>query len=240
MTIVSIILNIALIYLFESEVKADQFQNDIKLMRQQVDMQYDYYQKLEIEYNNYQKIMHDIKNHLSVLERLYRIEGNGTAGFEYTKKISSIIDQSGMKFKCNNRILNIIINEKMKVCESHQIQFIYSVENVNLDFICDIDITLIFANILDNAIEACQKIRSGNRQIEFRLYQFNSMIVIGLSNTINFYPSLQEGEYISTKRNHKGIGLSNVKACVNKYCGDMNIGVEQGKFSVSIIFPLDE
>ncbi|TQI66129.1 sensor histidine kinase YesM [Clostridium sp. KNHs216] len=237
LAVISIILNLAVIYFFENVSKSDQLESEIVLIQQRMDMQYSYYQQLEIEYNNSQKIMHDIKNHVRVFERLYTA-GQNTEGIEYAKKISEIVDELGMKFNCNNRILNIIVNEKMKICHLDGIEFIYSVENLNLNFIDDIDITAIFANLLDNAIEACNRIIDGTKRIELRIYQFHDMFIINLINSIQEIPVKSEEKFLSNKKNHKAIGLSNVNSSVKKYDGDINIEVEQGRFSVSIIFPV--
>nr|WP_319488912.1 GHKL domain-containing protein [uncultured Caproiciproducens sp.] len=238
MAIISAILNITAVYFFEYVSKSDRLENEILLIQQRMDMQYNYYQQLDLEYDNSQKIMHDIKNHIEIIERLYRTEQN-EKGLEYTKKITKIINEQGMKFKSDNRILNIIVNEKIKVCETHKIVFTYSVENLDLDFLDEIDVTAIFANLLDNAIESCEKITSGNRFIELRIYQFNKMIIINLINSVEIVPIKNGGAFVSSKKNHKAIGLSNVKRTVNKYNGDLNIEIEQNKFSVSIMFPIE-
>ncbi len=239
MAIISILINISVIYIYHSVSKSDRLERNIALMKQHDNMQYNYYQQLEVEYNNSQKIVHDIKNHIKVIERLYSMD-QFSEGLEYAQKIYDIVDQLGMKFKSNNRILNIIVNEKIKLCELYNIKFIYTVENVNLDFISETDITSIFANILDNAIEACLKIKNKDRQVEFRLYHFNEMIVINLINSIEAVPARNGDEFISTKENHKAIGLSNVQACVCKYDGDFDINFEQGKFSISIMLPIKD
>lgn len=238
MAVISGILDLTVIFFYENLSKSDQLENDILLIQQRMDMQYSYYQQLEIEYNNSQTIMHDIKNHIRVLERLYK-SGQNAEGLEYAKRISEIVEGLGMKFKCSNKILNIIINEKMRICNTEDIEFIYSVENIDLNFIDDIDITSIFANLLDNAIEACNKILSGKKRIELRIYQFNNMFIINLINSIQDIPVKDKEKMISSKRNHKAIGLSNVNSSVKKYDGDINIEIEQGKFSVSIIFPIN-
>lgn len=239
MAVISGILDLTVIFFFENLSKSDQLENDILLIQQRMDMQYSYYQQLEMEYNNSQTIMHDIKNHIRVLERLYQ-SGQNAEGLQYAKRISEIVEGLGMKFKCSNKILNIIINEKMRICNAKNIEFVYSVENINLNFIDDIDITSIFANLMDNAIEACNKILSGKKRIELRIYQFNNMFIINLINSIQDMPVKNEEKIISSKKNHKAIGLSNVNSSVQKYDGDINIEIEQGKFSVSIIFPISK
>lgn len=237
MTITSAILNMAVIYLIENISKSKQLENDIRLIEQRMDMRYSYYQQLEMEYDKSQDLMHDIKNHIKVFERLYQADQN-SEGLEYTKKIYDLVDELGMKFNNDNKILNIIVNENIRICEIHHIEFIYSVENLDLSFIDEIDITAIFSNLLDNAVEACEKIGSGTKRIELRVYQFNNMIIINIINSVGNIPIQKDGKFVSAKKSHKAIGLSNVMTSVYKYNGDISFDVEQDKFSVSIIFPV--
>ena len=236
MAIISEIFNLAVLYFFENISNSLQLENEITLMQQRTDMQYNYYQQLEIEYKKSQNIMHDIKNHIKVLERLYQ-SGQNAEGLEYAERITEIVEGLCMKFKSNNRILNIIVNEKIRICKDGHIDFTYLVENIDLSFISDMDVTTIFANLLDNAIEACNKIVDETKQITLRVYQFNNMIIINLINSIDNAPVQDEGKLISSKKNHKAIGLSNVSAAVEKYDGDINIEIEQKNFSVSIMIP---
>jgi sensor histidine kinase YesM len=236
MAVISGFLNLAIFYIIDNMSKSYRLENDLTLMKQQMDMQYQYYRQLEAEYDNSQKIVHDIKNHIRVMERLYQ-EDRPDGELEYTKQINQIVDRLGLKFKCGNKILNIIMNEKIRLCDLNQIEFLWSVENVDFSFMEDIDITAIFANLLDNAIEACKKIVRGKKFMEIRIYHYNDMVIINLVNSIESVPERAQGEFVSSKREHKAVGLSNVKEAVKKYSGDLNISVEQNEFSVSIIFP---
>ena len=47
----------------------------------------------------------------------------------------------------------------------------------------------------------------------------------------------KNGQYLSSKKDHKALGLLNIKQAVSKYDGDIDIQVEQEKFIVSIMFP---
>lgn len=236
LVIISTVLNLAVIYFFEYVAKTAQLENDLTLMHQKMDMQYSYYNGLEMEYENSQKIMHDIKSHIEVIESLNREDLS--TGQIYAKKIYDIIDNTKMKFRCNNRIMNVILNEEMKKCEQENIDFKVSVENLDSIFLNDIDITTIFANLLDNAIDACKKIDMGPKCLELRMYKYNEMIIINVINNIMQMPKQASGHFLSSKKGHKAIGLSNVQYIVEKYKGDMNITIEENKFAVSIIFPI--
>jgi two-component system, LytTR family, sensor histidine kinase AgrC len=238
MATISAFLNLAIIYFFEYVSKADKLENDITLIQQQAEMQYNYYHQLEAKYEQSQKIMHDIKNHIGLLEHLYKSECGGI-GLTYTQKIYTKINELGMKFNSHNRILDIIVNDKIQLCEISGIEFTYAVEDSDLYFIDDIDITTIFANLLDNAIEACERIREGEKSIELRIFRFHDMLIVNIINSVSEPPLIQDEKFISSKKEHRAVGLSNVKRTVHKYSGgDINIKVEQKKFVVSIMFPL--
>jgi two-component system, LytTR family, sensor histidine kinase AgrC len=238
MATISAMLSLAIIYFFEYVSKANKLENEITLIQQQAEMQYNYYHQLEVKYEQSQNIMHDIKNHIGLLEQLYKSESN-EIGLSYTQKMYAKINELAMKFKSQNRILDIIVNDKIKLCEISGIEFTYAVENFDINFINEIDITTIFANLLDNAIEACERIREGEKSIELRIFRFHDMLIINIINSVATPPLLQNDKFISSKKEHQAIGLSNVKRTVNKYSGgDINFKVEQKKFVVSIMFPI--
>ena len=239
MAVLSIILNFAVILFFENLSKSTRLENDLFLVQQQLKMQFQYYQNLELEYNRSQKLMHDVKSHIGVIESLYQ-ENSASEAHKYTEKLLEIVDGLALKFESDNHILNIIVNQKIKECSLHRITFTYSVENVDLSFMEGIDITSIFANLLDNAIEACDRVSGDGKKIELRIYQFHNMAIINVINTIECQPVRVNGHFISVKKNHKAVGIANVRRSVAKYDGDMDIEVEQDKFSVSIFLPLDQ
>lgn len=235
MLCVSLLLNLFVIYFSGYVSRSLQLRKKVELMQERMDMQYNYYQNLEKKYEESQKIMHDIKKHMNVICDLNRSRGAA----EYVDKVNAIIDHQALKFRSGNGILNIIVNEMMKKCEDSGIEFVCSVENISLSFIDDIDITAIFANLLDNAFEACESMDASRRKrIELRVYQFNNMVVV---NTINTFqnPVVKHGDaFLSSKKNHKALGLSNVSQAIDRYHGDINFDVEEDKFTVSIIFPI--
>lgn len=234
MALLLAILNVLTIYFFDYIIKAENLQQKMELMQIKMDSQYAYYKQLETMNDQSQKMIHDIKNHLQVIQALKNEEAN-----EYANRILDIVDNSTLKFRSCNKLLNIILNLKIEECEKSRIKFQYEIENIDFSFLNDIDITAIFANLLDNAIEGCNRMRSNNKSIDLRIYKYNDMIVVTLINTFDQNTiSVNDGAYLSSKGGHKALGLSNIKQAVCKYNGDMNIQVEDSCFVTSIIFPV--
>lgn len=94
-----------------------------------------------------------MKNHLQAVEDLYA--GQKTeAGDRYVKDLYHMLNVLGEKRYTENQMLNIILNEKIREAEAKGITVTVRVGDIDLSDIKEIDLTTIFANLLDNAIEA--------------------------------------------------------------------------------------
>lgn len=216
---------------YASENNRLNYENNLFL--QQSKMQYQYYDNIEQQYRESLSILHDVKRHIRAIEELYRHKESETAA-EYSKKISYKLDSFRLNEYTDNRMLNIIFNDKMRVAEQNNIKFSCKMEQVDLDFIDNVDLTTIFANLLDNAIESCQE-QEGEKEIMVQVGAFNNLIVINIKNTLT-QAAASIGKYMkSSKKNHSGIGLPNVINVINRYNGDFNIQKEGNMFVCSII-----
>lgn len=231
-----IALNLFIAYLFEFISKSNELQNDLNLFQQQANIQYDYYNNLEKKFQQSRKLQHDIRNHLQMLEQLYKSDEKQMAD-QYTKNIYEMIDTLGQKYFSDNKALNIIINDKLQLAEAHQIQFECKIDPANIDFIEPIDLTIIFANLLDNAIEGCKK-ANGKRFIKIIVKPFHDFVNIHISNSYSGERIKKGDKFISTKASHEGIGLPNVENTVEKYGGNMMVHTEQNIFKVNVIIPI--
>lgn len=83
-----------------------------------------------------------------------------------------------------NPILNILLTDKESVMREKGISVTIKIDNVNLNFIEPIDITTIFGNLLDNAIEATEKLK-GEKYICIKIGSYHKMIVVSIENNCN-------------------------------------------------------
>lgn len=231
-----ILLNLYITNIFESISKNNILKNELALYEQQSRIQYEYYNDLEKKYKNSRKVIHDMKNHLQSIEQLYNLKENDMAS-EYAKDMYEMLEELGQKYYTSNKVLNIIVNDQVQKAELLDIKVKCQIGDINLDFIKDIDLTTIFANLFDNAREACKEVKD-EKYINFKVDKFNEFIVINLSNSINESPKENEKRIISKKKNHEGIGLINVKKALEKYEGNMRIQYDQKLFKVNIVIPI--
>lgn len=233
--ILVLILNIYVTHIFDAISKNNTLKNEVKLYHQQSELQHRYYDNLENKYKESRKLIHDIRNHLQSIERLYENKEQDLAK-KYTTDIHLMLNELNQRYYTSNRILNIILNDKYQIIKSANISFDCKIGDINLDFMREIDITTIFANILDNSIEAAKKVED-NPYIKFHINKFNDFIVINIINSMKDKPIMKNKKIKSTKVNHEGLGLENIRKTLEKYEGSLVVDFDDNEFKINIVIP---
>lgn len=230
-----VIINVYFLSILEYESENNRLIYENRLFQQQSRMQYQYYDALELQYRESLSIIHDVKRHIRSIEELYTHQETEAAK-EYAVSINSRLDAFRLNEYTSNRMLNIIINDKLKLAESYKIDFQCKIDEIDLSFIDNVDLTTIFANLLDNALEACADL-SGSRCIDLKVGAFNNLIVITVKNTMEEGRETQPKGIIEHNRKgeHNGIGIPNVIKVIEKYKGDFSIQKGEGMFTCSIV-----
>lgn len=225
-------LDIMLIYLLDIDSAYENAKQKLLLRTQQMKCTVNFYNELEEKYNQSRKIIHDIEKHIDILRELQKTEPQKSS--EYSLLIEHKLRKLGYIYQCDNRILQVLVNHKIAICQERNIKFHIDIQNLDFAFMDQDDVTILFANLFDNAVDACEKIFDRERRIEFRMHQFQQNIVINIANTAEKEPMIQNGEFISSKPNHIGIGISNIKDIVLKYGGNINFEFIKGTFIIKV------
>ena len=138
----------------------------------------------------------------------------------------------GQSYYTANHIFNIILNDKAQQAKKLGIEMVVKIGDIDLSEMKDVDITTIFGNLLDNAIEAASPHGSNREEanICIKADSFHEFTVISICNTI------ANRDY-GKERGHKGLGLMNVKTVLETYHGGMQTKQENEEFHVSITIP---
>ena len=113
------------------------------------------------------------------------------------------------------------------------INFTYQVALLKQNKADDHELCVIFSNIMNNAIEACE---SGD-EIKLVCYPYNDVLCILQKNPLHRELKYENGKLVTTKEEKElhGHGLENIKTVIKKYNGHMDIRVEDGYFNVELI-----
>lgn len=167
-------------------------------------------------------------------------QGNsGNHAFEEIENLISVYDSM---IKTGNEALDVIFTEKSLICRKNGIRLNCMVDGARLSFMDKTDIYVLFGNIVDNAMEAVQKLDDMEKRIiSLNVFAENGVLAVNMSN---YY----EGELVlrddglpattKTDKNFHGLGVKSVCMIVEKYKGDINFSADNGIFRVGIVFPL--
>lgn len=207
------------------------------LERKNLQLQKNYYEELEHNQNQIRKFRHDMNNHLSVVGNLLD-EGNLLEAKEYFNSISGYMQTANRKF-CQNSVVNAVINAKYQLMTNSSIDMFLNIDIDKMMFIDDVSLCTIFANTLDNAIEACRKIDdTTKRKLELKCrYTENGYFSFELTNSKSNEIFERKGRLLSDKEDQSahGIGISSVKEIVDKYDGTLDISYAKDWFKVVIL-----
>ena len=230
-------INLLAAYLIFKTAKNSEIQYENELLQQQSMMQITLYNDLLKKYELSHETIHDVRKHLKSLVGLIENESKASQYIaEYLKEIEQIEPQ----FKSKNEILNIIINHKMFQGKDKGIALKVDYGNVDMSFISDIDITVMLANVLDNAFEAVESLDESNREVKLIITSMSNFLLINISNIYLTVDQRPDGKFESTKKNHSGLGLKNVQKAVEKYDGIYKAEVADDKFKVKITIPIPD
>ena len=222
---------INLLYFVKMADEKNYYEKQLIALEQQAKVQYEYYLTQAKKYDQTIQILHDVNKHIKAIEGLYGAEQEKTAG-EYATKIRELLKPLIPVQYTENPILNILLTDKESVMREKGISVTIKVDNVNLNFIEPIDITTIFGNLLDNAIEATEKLK-GEKYICIKIGSYHKMIVVSIENNCNEV-KWRNGFPVSNKGKNGGIGLLNVQSSIKKYDGDLTLKNDGNKFAAEL------
>lgn len=176
-----VIMNLYIWYLFSYQSKNKKLRAELEIRKKQSEMQYQYYEKVEQRYQSSRKLVHDMRNHLQAIEALQ--EQDSAKGREYVKDMHRMLDTLGIVNYTENRMLNIILNDKAEEAQKAGIGMEIRIGEIRLEHIRDMDMTTIFANLLDNALEAAEQ-AAGKPMIRVQADTFHDFTVVKIRNSM--------------------------------------------------------
>ena len=198
-------------------------------------------------YGSIRKVRHEMKNHMANIKGL---AGAGEYGEieDYVRRMDETMQELEYKYVTGNAVTDVIINDKCRRAEKAGIRF-------DADFryggeIPVFDMGIILNNLLDNAIEACEKLETGKGFIHLSLKQKKQFLLLEVENSFDGAVPVQSGGGLAlptTKQSilpgiiaEHGIGLENVRDVAEKYFGGVNIKVKGDVFHVTVMLQQGE
>ena len=231
-------INIAIFYLISDILKRERKIREDNIFRLQVKNQTDMYRSISENYDKQRKKTHEYKNQIMCMESL--MDKRRYDELEnYIKQIGGNLSRERNYLSTNNVFVDAILNTKFREIEEKGIVLVFRINELSDLNISDEDIVVMLSNLLNNAIEACEKCRN-QKVIKLKFVKEEDAVVLSIKNTHNNKIIYREGEIQTSKTNsdEHGIGIKNIIETIKKYGGSYVIQNDEQEFYFSIVIPL--
>lgn len=196
-----------------------------------------YYEALEQQFE-IRRLKHDLANHLQILRALPEEERNNYIdGMIENPAFSKVLTY------CGDSTVNAVLTAKESRMRQNRIRFYVKLEIGQELWMERADTCALFANALDNAVEACEKLPEGQREISLEARQGKGLLAMKVENSC---PGTENAEQDSLPKTTKkdaanhGFGLRSIREVVKKYGGHMEIGQSAGRFTLFLYLPQEK
>jgi len=227
-----IISKLCLMFVFSHTSRATElieYELHTRILQEQLSRQMRHYQSYCRFTESYRAFRHDYENMMTSVKTLLRNQ-------EYDKAVRMLDeihdtmqrDVLAQKTYSDNVILDAILQDAANSCEEKGIRF-SAVAHLPDNIMTELDIVRVFSNILDNAIEACNKLSGADRFIEITSDSNGDWINIEISNSFNGELKMVNDMPETTKEDKDlhGLGLRTVTEVIEGLGGLVLIEPDQ-------------
>lgn len=206
-----------------------------EVIKQQLVFQSEYYKKFGECIEETRKGEHDLRHHLNTVLGLIQQKNSEKVEKYISELLGNRLSISDI-LHCENDAVNAILGYYANICKLEAIDLTIETMVPNDLEIDETDLCVVFGNILENALEACRRISSGDKYIKITSQFISGKLFIAVDNRFTGEIRVKNGVYLSKKRNEEpGIGIISVMAIAEKYGGDVSFKAADQVFMVSVV-----
>lgn len=217
------------------------FIEEHRQITRQLSLQMEYIDQIKEAVDEKRRLIHDFRQHLRVIDNMAQ-KANQIMISEYLNNTYEFIDKTKTStiFICNNVAVDAILQYYIAICKKQKIKLEIKLsipENLLLN---DVELCSILGNLLENAIEACQRQESNNKFIYINSKEDNKVFYLIIENSYNGKVLKSGNKFLSFKDRSKrfGIGIESVKKILYDHQGTIDIIPGKNSFRVGIVIPI--
>ena len=227
---------IAVLYAYHIQVKEVQIRFEKDALHNIMEMQYKNYQLSKENIDMVNQKYHDLKHQINIL-KTQSYAGKSTS---YLEKMEREIRVYETQNKTGNQILDAVLTNKAMICQNKEIELKFIVDGEALSFMEDMDVSALFGNMLDNAIESAEKQQEKQKRLIWLYVTREKQFVrIRTENYCDEKIRFKNGMPVTTKKDRRfhGYGMKSIKSTVEKYHGSVVAAQENNWFELKILLP---
>ena len=200
----------------------------------------EYYKMLLSQGENQAILIHDIKKHLQSIAALNEQNApDKVSAYIHQLLLSSDLEETARI--CDNELLNAIMARYKRQCTELGISFTADIRSGVLHFLPDSDLTSLFCNLLDNAIEAAGKVPDAYIEVNSCKRENTPFILITVVNSCRVNPFTNATAKLSTTKPDKkahGFGIKSIRKICEKYQGDIQMYYDNATLTFHTVITL--
>lgn len=237
--------------LFQDMISLNREKSNRIVLEKSMEQLQEHIGEMERVYTGIRSMRHDVKNQLAVVMQLagQRTEEAGDELRSYLLEMEKTIDSLEFQFRTGNTVADTILT--MKYNEAERIMPELVMETDQLIFpeglhIHNYDIGIILCNAVDNAIEACARMKAGECRPWIRLSSMERGRMFFLEVENSFDGQIRQkkrSEFPKTGKADKeahGIGMYNIQKAAEKYQGAVDWDVRDNRFLLTVMMRNEE
>ncbi len=204
-------------------------------LRKQMNAQQQTYKQQYENIRKVRKTQHDMKHRLVVIEQLL-IEKDYERAQSYTKEFLAELDDV-KEFKYGDNALSTLLLIKEETARERGVQMEINADAINTTRVSEMDLTMIMGNLLDNAIEAAEKVE--DHPEVYVIIKAKSVLYISVKNRVKGTDIIKTGKPdYTTKENTllHGFGIACIRELVDRNGGRLDMEASDGWFRTEIFF----
>lgn len=228
----SVILCMLLLFFNERRNEKKLSEYEEKLVASQLDEMNQLYMTMRGWRHDYHNHMQKIRAHLAL--------GEYDQVQEYINLMETELDAVDIRYKSGNTGVDAMLNSKLTLAEKKGLRIKCDAELPKKLSCNPVDLCVLLGNLIDNAIEACEKMDSSqDRFIRIYMCVRKKQFYLSVSNATSEVIRKLDKEYITNKRGNHGNGLRRINKVVEKNNGFINRQNEPGVFATEVMLPLE-
>ena len=205
---------------------------ELERAQEQLQRQYRQFSQQRENDEKIKGIYHDMANHMALLAEMQNMESVRS----YVKELSEQVENAGCYLDTGNETLNLILSQKAERCAEKGLELECALRFPAGITLQPMEICTLFANPIDNAMEALEAAETADRVIRVSGGEKHGCFVIRFENAC-------DGAVDPALRTHKeggvhGYGLKNVRSILERHDGSMQIHSEGGRFVLTMLIPI--
>ena len=182
---------------------------------------------------------HDYHNHIQSIKAMIEMDKKEELS-EYLDNLEKDLDSIDIAIRTGNVGLDAILSSKVSIARKNNIDVKCTARVPSNLTVTDVHLCAIVGNLIDNAIEACEKIndRTAQKFIHIYIGLFKSQLYISVTNSTCEKHRKRLSELVTSKLGEHGFGLRRIDKIAEKYDGYVNRKNEPGVFATEVMLPL--